>query len=126
MQDQPTAAELVESVRDFIQNVAMPQLQARDAFHARVAANALGIVQRELEIAPGDNSEELQRLRELLDTDGSLEDLNRELCTRIREGEIDLDTPGLLHHLNQTTLTKLAIDQPKYSGYQRALESRAK
>ncbi len=122
MQDQPTAAELVEAVRDFIQNVAMPQLQARDAFHARVAANALGIVHRELEIAPQDNSEELQRIRELLDTDGSLEDLNRELCTRIRKGEIDLDTPGLLRHLNKTTLTKLAIDQPKYSGYKKASE----
>lgn len=122
MQDQPTTAELVESVRDFIQNVAMPKLQARDAFHARVAANALGIVHRELQIGPEKNDEELQRLRELLDTDGTLEELNRELCQRIRNGELTLDTPGLLNHLNQTTLTKLAIDQPKYSGYQKALE----
>ena len=124
MHDQPSAKELVEVVRDFIQNVAMPQLQARDAFHARVAANALGIVQRELEIAPRASARERDRLAGLLGIDGTLEELNRELCDRIRNGQITLDTPDLLHHLNQTTLTKLAIDQPKYSGYQRALSAR--
>ena len=90
MQDQPTAAELVGAVRDFIQNVAMPKLEARDSFHARVAANALGIVQRELEIAPEADAREHERLATLLDRDGALEDLNRELCTRIRNGKIDL------------------------------------
>jgi len=122
MQDQPTAEELVGAVRDFILNVAMPQLQARDAFHARVAANALGIVQRELKIAPDANAQEHVRLRQLVGVDGTLEELNRELCNRIRNGEFDLETPGLSDHLWETTLTKLAIDQPKYSAYQRAIE----
>jgi hypothetical protein len=31
----------------------------------------------------------------------------------------------LREHLWETTLTKLAIDQPKYSGYRRALEEKA-
>ena len=125
MQDQPTAEELVGAVRDFILNVAMPQLQARDAFHARVAANALGIVQRELEIAPDANAQEHDRLRQLVGVDGTLEELNRELCNRIRAGEMGPDTPGMTEHLWDTTLTKLGIDQPKYSGYQRALQARA-
>ncbi|MEQ8265593.1 MAG: DUF6285 domain-containing protein [Parvibaculum sp.] len=122
MQDQPTASELVEAVADFIRNHAMPQLQGHAAFHARVAANALDIVKRELEVAPDANSDELGRLKTLLGKDGTLEELNRELCRRIETGEIGIDTPGLTDHLWKTTLIKLAIDQPNYSGYRRALE----
>ncbi|MBX3495732.1 MAG: hypothetical protein KF769_05760 [Parvibaculum sp.] len=122
MQDQPTAAELVEAVAEFIRNHAMPQLQGHTAFHARVAANALDIVKRELEIAPAANAGEEARLKALLGREGTLEDLNRELCKRIGSGAIGLETPGLTDHLWTTTLTKLAIDQPNYSGYKRAVE----
>ena len=122
MQDQPTAVELVDIVADFIRNHAMPQLQGHAAFHARVAANALDIVKRELEIAPKANTAEHERLRLLLDREGSLDELNRELCARIERGEIAIDTPGLSEHLWEITLTKLSIDQPNYSGYLRALE----
>ena len=121
MQDQPTSAELVGAVADFIRNHAMPQLSGHAAFHARVAANALDIVKRELEIAPEANAEELESLKKLLGADGSLEDLNRDLCDRLYAGELTLDTAGLKDHLWRTTLAKLAIDQPKYSGYQRTL-----
>ena len=126
MQDQPTASELVGAVADFIRNHAMPQLQGHAAFHARVAANALDIVKRELEVAPAANAEEASRLTTLLGMEASLEDLNRELCRRIETGEVGLDTPGLKDHLWRTTLTKLSIDQPNYSGYRRALDEEAK
>lgn len=122
MQDQPTSAELVGAVADFIRTHAMPQFKGHAAFHARVAANALDIVKRELEIAPYANTEEHERLKALLGADGSLDDLNRELCTRIYAGELTLNTEGLKEHLWATTLAKLAIDQPKYSGYRRTLE----
>ncbi|MEQ8282994.1 MAG: DUF6285 domain-containing protein [Parvibaculum sp.] len=122
MQDQPTAAELVEAVAEFIRNHAMPQLQGHTAFHARVAANALDIVKRELEIAPAANAGEEARLKDLLGRDGTLEELNRELCARIESGVVGLDTLGLTDHLWTTTLTKLAINQPNYSGYKRAVE----
>ena len=122
MQDQPSAIELVEAVTEFIRNHAMPQLQGHAAFHARVAANALDIVKRELEIGPDAATAEMTRLKTLLSKDGTLDELNRELCEKIEKGEVTLDTPGLREHLWETTLTKLAIDQPKYSGYRRALE----
>ena len=125
MQDQPTAIELVDIVADFIRNHAMPQLQGHAAFHARVAANALDIVKRELEIAPRANAEEHGRLELLLERDGSLDDLNRELCAEIERGEIGLESDALVDHLWKITLTKLAIDQPNYSGYVRALEEGA-
>jgi hypothetical protein len=121
MYDRPTLLELVTAARDFIERTAMPKLEGHAAFHARVAANALGIVARQLEQAPRAEAEELARLRALLGHDGPLEAQNRELCARIREGSLGLETPGLAEHLRATTLAKLAVDQPKYSGYLRAL-----
>ena len=45
----PTALELIDAVARFIEERAAPALKDRDAFHARVAVNALGVVRRELE-----------------------------------------------------------------------------
>ncbi len=123
MYDPPTTAELVTAVREFLEEHAMPNLEGRNAFHARVAANALAIVARQLELGPGAEEEERARLRALLGTEGSLDELNRELCRRIRSGDLALDEPGLIAHLRTTTLDKVAVDQPKYSGYRRALEA---
>jgi hypothetical protein len=121
MYDRPTLTELVGVVRDFIERQAMPRLEGRVAFHARVAVNALAIVERQLRLAPEAEAAERERLRVLLGRDAGLEELNRELCARIRAGEIGLHTKGLAEHLRATTLAKLAVDQPKYSGYLRAL-----
>ena len=117
MMDQPSALELVTAVKEFIEKHAMPQLSGHTAFHARVAANALGIVARELEFGPGANTGELERLQALLGMTGSLDELNRELCRRIRRGDIGMATPGLAAHMRTTTIAKVGIDQPSYSGY---------
>ena len=117
MMDQPSTLELVTAVREFIEKHAMPELQGRTAFHARVAANALAIVARELEQAGPSANDEAARLRNLLQQDGSLPELNRELCRRIRSGQIAWNEPALAAHLVPTTLAKVAVDQPNYSGY---------
>jgi len=121
MMDQPSMRELVEAVRDFIEQRAMAELKGHTAFHARVAANALSIVARELEKSGPSGDAERERLKEILGDDGPLMDLNRELCRRIREGKIGLETPGLAEHLTITTRDKVAIDQPNYSGLKRLL-----
>jgi len=125
MQDQPAAYDLVAAVREFIETVAMPKLAGHDAFHARVAANALAIVERELAIAPDADAAEAVRLKALLGGDGDVRALNVALCEAIRDGRLTLKTPGLSAHLWQTTLTKLAIDQPRYAAYRRALAQAA-
>jgi len=117
MMDQPSALELVTAVREFIEKHAMPELQGRTAFHARVAANALAIVARELDLGAAAATDELTRLKVLLGADGTLDAQNRRLCQRIRSGEIAWDQPELATHLTATTLAKVAIDQPTYSGY---------
>jgi len=121
MMDQPSIRELVTAVRDFLETKAMPELKGHTAFHARVAANALGIVARQLEFYGHASEEETTRLAALLGHDGALEDLNRELCARIRDGKFTLQTPGLAAHLEATTRDKVAIDQPNYSGLKQAL-----
>jgi hypothetical protein len=121
MMDQPSMLELVSAVRDFIEQRAMPELKGHTAFHARVAANALGIVARELEHGSAAAEAEGARLAALLGHDGGLTALNRELCARIRAGEIGFDTPGFSDHLAQTTHDKVAIDQPNYDGLKRFL-----
>jgi hypothetical protein len=120
--DQPSIRELVDAVREFLETRAMPELKGHTAFHARVAANALAIVARELERAPVAAVEEHARLHVLLGRDGSLEELNRELCRRIRNGKFTLETPGLAIHLERTVRDKIAIDQPSYSGLKQALQ----
>lgn len=46
----PTSSELLEAVREFLTAQVMPASTGQLAFHARVAANVLGIVARELEL----------------------------------------------------------------------------
>jgi hypothetical protein len=121
MMDQPSILELVTAVRDFLEQRAMPELKGHTAFHARVAANALGIVARELEQGGLSADGERERLAKLLGHDGSLMELNRELCRRIRDGVIGLDTQGLAEHMTITTREKVAIDQPNYGGLKRLL-----
>src|SRR5690606_6273236 len=48
----PTAAELLEAVREFLHEQVLPGTSGRLSFHARVAGNAVAIVEREL--AAGD------------------------------------------------------------------------
>jgi len=61
MMDQPSILELVEAVGNFLSRQAMPELKGRTAFHARVAANALAIVARELRDAPRATEREKER-----------------------------------------------------------------
>jgi aminoglycoside phosphotransferase (APT) family kinase protein len=48
----PTASELLDAVRGYLSDQVMPATSGQLAFHARVAANVLGIVARELELGP--------------------------------------------------------------------------
>lgn len=116
MHDQPSAAELVNAVRSFIRETARPQLSGHAAFHARVAENALAIVERELASRPRQEAEEAQRLAALVDIDGSPDELNHKLAQAIRQGELTVRTPGLLDHLKKTAIAQVEIDQPHYSG----------
>jgi len=122
MQGQPTRIELLDAVANFIRSDALPNLEGRPAFLARVAANAVDIVRRELEQVHENEAALQAQLAALLGRDGDLDSLNAELCDRIASGDLTLETPGLADYLWDLTLREIAVDQPKYASYQRALE----
>ena len=119
MQDEPTPTELVKAVADFLRNDIAPVIKGHNAFKLRVGINALDLVTRQLTLEQGSDATETARLKQLLGSDGSLVELNRALSEKIAKGELDLQTPGLKEHLWQTTMDKLAVDQPNYASYKR-------
>lgn len=124
MQDAPPADDLLEIAARFLREDAAQALQGRAAFHARVAANAIALARREAALAPGAAAQERARLSVILGGDSDLAALNRRLTEEIADGSMTLSTPGLRDHLWRTTLDKLAVDQPSYATYRRALEPR--
>ena len=123
MQDEPTPTELIKAVADFLRNEITPVIKGHNAFKLRVAINGLDLVTRQLALEGDSDTAEAARLTELLSMQGPLLDLNRALADQIAKGEVDLQTPGLAEHLWQTTMDKLAVDQPNYASYKRELES---
>jgi Domain of unknown function (DUF6285) len=121
MQDEPTPTELIKAVAKFLRDDIAPQISGHNAFKLRISINALDLVTRQLALQQGSDAAEAVRLADLLGMQGSLGELNRMLADRIVKGEIDLQTPGLAEHLWQTTMDKLAVDQPNYASYRREL-----
>jgi Domain of unknown function (DUF6285) len=121
MQDEPTPIELSKAVADFLRNEITPMISGHNAFKLRVAINALELVVRQLTQEERSDTAEAERLAKLLGVEGSLLEHNRALAEMIAKGEIDLATPGLPEHLWQTTMAKLAVDQPNYASYKREL-----
>jgi hypothetical protein len=121
MQDEPTPTELIKAVADFLRNEITPAIKGHNAFKLRVGINALDLVTRQLMLQGPGEAAEAVRLKALLGIDGSIMELNRALAEKIASGEVDLNTPGLKEHLWQTTMDKLAVDQPNYGSYKREL-----
>lgn len=119
--DRPTAEELLEAVEEFLREKVMPATEGQVSFHARVAANVVGAVRREIAQSPQIEVDQRARLLALLKHDGSLEDLNRELCAQIRSGEWDLSDKALLAHLRAVAVESLGVDNPRYSAYKKAV-----
>ncbi len=122
MQDEPGPTELTKAVADFLREDIAPLVSGQNAFKLRVAINMLDLVTRQLTLEAKSDASEQERLRRLLAMDGSLFELNRALADKIAHGEVDLQTPGVGEHLWQTTMDKLAVDQPSYAAYRRELE----
>ena len=109
----PRTEELAEAVAAWIDQI-RPSLDPRNAFLARVAANAMATIGRELTRGPTAEATAIAQMSEVLGRPGAYEELNAELCARIRSGELTVETPGLLSALRIMATDQLAIDQPSY------------
>ena len=124
MLDDPRAVDILEAISRLMRETLMPALPPDVVFQARVAANALDLVLRELRTGEKLEDDARARLVKLLGVDAPLGELEAELSKRIRDGAIDLSETGLKEHLWATTMAKMSIDQPSYASYRRELEAR--
>ena len=110
--DVPTAAQLVEAVREFLERDVMAATEGRVQFHTRVAVNALNMVQRELEIGPAQAAAH----RTALDRLGAADEAH--LAAAIRGGELDDRRSEVVEVLRETVRAKLEVSNPRYLGPQ--------
>ena len=105
--DVPTAGELVEAVREWIEREADAG-RAPNRFHARVASNVLAMVERELELGPAQARAHAARLEQL----GVADDA--ELAAAIRDGSFDTRLDEVRELVWASVRDKLAVANPKY------------
>ncbi len=99
----PTAAELLSAVSTFLRDDVMTSAQGRVAFHARVAANVVDMVGREIELGDAQRTRRGDALS-LLQVDDETA-----LAAAIRDGGIDP-----LELLVDGVLDRLRVANPRY------------
>ena len=128
MQDRPTALELLEAVRGFLADEVVPALDGRQRFHARVAANVLAIVAREVAGEEDSLQHEWEGLARLLGHEAARPPLRREalraavrelsegLAERIRRGEADAGPfrEAVRAEVRETVREKLRVANPRF------------
>jgi hypothetical protein len=130
MQDRPTALELLAAVRSFLEDDLVPTLEGRRRFHGLVAANVLGVVERELAGEEVQLARQWERLAGLFGLEPTtrpqavsalrvaVRDLETRLAERIRAGEADGGELGarVRAHVRATVLEKLDVANPRFRG----------
>jgi len=107
---QPTGPGLLRAVRDFLAT----EIGSRDPadpvlkFHARVAANALRIAEREVLLAPAHEQAHRKRLAAL----GCRDDA--ELCAAIRDGSLDHRSAEVIEAVTAAAVDKLTVANPRH------------
>ncbi len=124
MQNRPTAAELLEAIRELLTNEMIPTISDGGLrFKALIAANLLSITERELTLSDDLMDQELARLRTLFPgiiTAGAphrdaIRTLNRALGAYIRSGEAEGELAERIHaHVRQTLIDQLKVSNPKF------------
>lgn len=126
MYGRPTAVELLDAVQRFLDEEVVPHSDGRRQFLARVSANVLRMLARELQLeethldrawtaldgvlGPAERPCGLAALR------AALQAREAELCARIRAGAADSEPQRgtILAYLRQRVQDKLAVTDPGY------------
>ena len=113
----PSKEDLIASIIEFLENDVIQELKGQKRFHAHVAKNSLNIVLRQLKLEEVSSEKEKDRLSKILKTDKTIKEMNKILCSKIDNNNIDIDNNELIDHLFKTIMEKLEIDQPNYSSF---------
>lgn len=104
----PTARELVEAVRLYLEDDVLGATEGRVRFHARVAARALEVVERELAAGTGPSERHRQRLG------GFGVSSDAELAAAIRAGALDDRLPEVAAAVRASVQAKLEVANPRH------------
>jgi hypothetical protein len=108
--DRPSGPALLNAVRDFLAT----EVGSRDTsdpvlkFHARVAANALRIAEREALLAPAHEQAHRKRLAAL----GCADD--KDLCAKIRDGSLNHRFGDVTEATRAAVVDKLTVANPAH------------
>ena len=108
LHDNPSTVELLESVREWLEQDVLTATDGRLQYHTRVAINVLSIVERELAIGEEQQATHAKRLQAF----GVADD--RALAAAIRCGDLDDRMPEVRAMVWQSVRDKLAVANPKY------------
>jgi len=106
--DAPSAAQLVEAVEEWIRSAVIDGDAEPNRFHARVAANMLAIVERELSLGPAQARAHDARLASLGVADDAA------LAAAIRSGAIGDRAAEVRAAVWASVRDKLAVANPRY------------
>lgn len=133
VQDRPSAAELLATIGEYLDQDVLPLMQGALRYHTLVAANLVAVLEREVQAGTAPAVRERRALRELLgetgaddheDLDVDVLRLNTELQARLLGTELP-DRAFLLaarEVLEAAVLDKLAVNKPGYERYDMAVE----
>lgn len=123
MRDEPTGEQLLASAEALLRERLLPSLQGSQKTDALMIARAMAIAARQLHNGERAEQEELESLHGLV---GTLDEpasalrtrllaANRQLCTRIRSGQVDDGEARrqVFAHLQRVTRQKLAESNPR-------------
>lgn len=107
LHDAPDLAELVAAVREFVESDVMSATEGRVRFHARVAANLLAMVERELALGPGQAAAHAEGLGRL----GISDEAALAATIRERAGDVGEEVGRFVR---DTVRMKLEVANPSY------------
>ena len=106
--DNPSASELLEAVREFLLGTVVNETTGATSFHARVAANALAIVERELALGDRAGHEYQALLTALGAPDEAV------LAAQIRAGEHDTELEAFALRLLPFAEVAVDVTNPRW------------
>ena len=116
-----TSQQLLQAVKGFIAETVTPALSDRNQFNARVAANVIGIVQREQELGPALSALDNAAFRKWIPDGAPHKDVVPQISQAIAKRTIEPDT-AFLDYLKQRQLLLSAINNPRYANRAAAAE----
>lgn len=108
-QPPPSATELLEAVTEWLTGDLRDATEGRTRFHARVAANVVAMVAREIRLGPAQDRTHAARLAAL----GAADEAS--LAAAIRAGALDARRAEVVASLRRSVADRLAVANPAYA-----------